>query len=106
MLWIWTGLKFCGLVELSYIQLQALVFVTGIMGKEGRQAVRNSDYAFAKFRFLMKALLVHGHFYYIRMSNLVQYFFYKVRISQFLKHLQFSQDLCRGYLTIPKNKIW
>ncbi|XP_060583467.1 phospholipid-transporting ATPase IF-like isoform X3 [Ruditapes philippinarum] len=49
----------------------------GIMGKEGRQAVRNSDYAFAKFRFLMKALLVHGHFYYIRIANLVQYFFYK-----------------------------
>ncbi|XP_053404518.1 phospholipid-transporting ATPase IF-like isoform X2 [Mercenaria mercenaria] len=49
----------------------------GIMGKEGRQAVRNSDYAFAKFHFLMKALLVHGHFYYIRIANLVQYFFYK-----------------------------
>ncbi|XP_052218556.1 phospholipid-transporting ATPase IF-like isoform X1 [Dreissena polymorpha] len=49
----------------------------GIMGKEGRQAVRNSDYAFARFRFLQKALLVHGHFYYIRLSNLVQYFFYK-----------------------------
>ncbi|XP_052783537.1 phospholipid-transporting ATPase IF-like isoform X3 [Mya arenaria] len=49
----------------------------GIMGKEGRQAVRNSDYAFAKFRFLKKALLVHGHFYYIRLSNLVHYFFYK-----------------------------
>ncbi|MBN3274402.1 AT11B ATPase, partial [Polyodon spathula] len=49
----------------------------GIMGKEGRQAVRNSDYAIARFRFLSKLLLVHGHFYYIRIANLVQYFFYK-----------------------------
>lgn len=52
---------------------------TGIMGKEGRQAVRNSDYAIARFKFLAKLLLVHGHFYYIRIATLVQYFFYKVR---------------------------
>uniref|UniRef100_A0A3Q2ZSE6 Phospholipid-transporting ATPase n=1 Tax=Kryptolebias marmoratus TaxID=37003 RepID=A0A3Q2ZSE6_KRYMA len=50
----------------------------GIMGKEGRQAVRNSDYAIARFKFLAKLLLVHGHFYYIRIATLVQYFFYKV----------------------------
>ncbi|XP_072111314.1 phospholipid-transporting ATPase IF isoform X1 [Mobula birostris] len=49
----------------------------GIMGKEGRQAVRNSDYAIARFCFLTKLLFVHGHFYYIRISHLVQYFFYK-----------------------------
>ncbi|KAL3847179.1 hypothetical protein ACJMK2_018103 [Sinanodonta woodiana] len=49
----------------------------GMMGKEGRQAVRNSDYAFARFKFLRRALLMHGHYYYIRLSNLVLYFFYK-----------------------------
>ncbi|XP_022336878.2 phospholipid-transporting ATPase IF-like isoform X6 [Crassostrea virginica] len=49
----------------------------GIMGKEGRQAVRNSDYAFAKFRFLQRLLLVHGHYFYYRLATLVQYFFYK-----------------------------
>ncbi|KAK3094796.1 hypothetical protein FSP39_006359 [Pinctada imbricata] len=49
----------------------------GIMGKEGRQAVRSSDYAMAKFKFLMRLLLVHGHFFYVRISTLVQYFFYK-----------------------------
>lgn len=52
--------------------------LTGIMGKEGRQAVRNSDYAIARFKFLSKLLFVHGHFYYIRIATLVQYFFYKV----------------------------
>ncbi|XP_020925540.1 probable phospholipid-transporting ATPase IF isoform X16 [Sus scrofa] len=49
----------------------------GIMGKEGRQAARNSDYAIARFKFLSKLLFVHGHFYYIRIATLVQYFFYK-----------------------------
>lgn len=50
----------------------------GVIGKEGRQAARNSDYAIPKFKHLKKMLLVHGHFYYIRISELVQYFFYKV----------------------------
>ncbi|XP_049950032.1 phospholipid-transporting ATPase IF-like isoform X1 [Schistocerca serialis cubense] len=49
----------------------------GIVGKEGRQAVRCSDFAFARFRFLRRTLLVHGHWYYERISTLVLYFFYK-----------------------------
>lgn len=49
----------------------------GIMGKEGRQATMSADFALAKFKFLRKALLVHGHWYYIRISNIIQYFFYK-----------------------------
>uniref|UniRef100_A0A8C6WUV2 Phospholipid-transporting ATPase n=1 Tax=Neogobius melanostomus TaxID=47308 RepID=A0A8C6WUV2_9GOBI len=49
----------------------------GVMGKEGRQAARNSDYAIPKFKHLKKILLVHGHYYYIRIAELVQYFFYK-----------------------------
>ena len=50
----------------------------GIMGKEGRQAVRCSDYAFHRFYYLKRVLLVHGHYFYIRLANTVQYFFYKV----------------------------
>lgn len=49
----------------------------GIMGKEGRQASMSSDFAIAKFRFLRKALLVHGHWYYVRITTLALYFFYK-----------------------------
>ncbi|XP_067947974.1 phospholipid-transporting ATPase IF-like isoform X2 [Watersipora subatra] len=49
----------------------------GIMGKEGRQAARSSDFAFGRFRFLQKTILVHGHNYYVRLAILVQYFFYK-----------------------------
>lgn len=49
----------------------------GIMGKEGRQAAMSADFAFTKFKYLRKALLVHGHWYYLRISFLMQYFFYK-----------------------------
>lgn len=56
------------------------------MGKEGRQAARNSDYAIPKFKHLKKMLLVHGHYYYIRIAELVQYFFYKVGAPHRLSH--------------------
>lgn len=49
----------------------------GIVGKEGRQAARCADYAFANFCMLKKVLLVHGHYYTQRLSLLVLYFFYK-----------------------------
>lgn len=49
----------------------------GVMGKEGRQAVRCSDFAFARFRFLKRVLLIHGHYYYVRVAMMVQYSFYK-----------------------------
>jgi len=49
----------------------------GISGNEGMQAVRASDYSFAQFRFLVKLLLVHGHWNYRRVAFLILYCFYK-----------------------------
>jgi phospholipid-translocating P-type ATPase (flippase) len=49
----------------------------GISGKEGRQAVNNSDFAIAQFRFLKRLLLVHGRWNYRRMARTVVYFFNK-----------------------------
>lgn len=49
----------------------------GIVGKEGRQAARCADYAFAKFCMVKKLLLVHGHYFSTRLAILVLYFFYK-----------------------------
>ena len=49
----------------------------GIFGKEGRQAARCSDFALGRFKYLRRVLLVHGHWYYIRLATLIQYFFYK-----------------------------
>jgi len=48
-----------------------------ILGNEGRQAARASDYAMGKFKFLKRLLLVHGHYSYVRISYTIQYFFYK-----------------------------
>ena len=60
-----------------FFTLVHLYVFEGVMGKEGRQAVRCSDFAFARFKFLRRVLLVHGHWYYLRIATLVQYFFYK-----------------------------
>eukprot|EP00051_Salpingoeca_urceolata_P021873 m.348924 g.348924 ORF g.348924 m.348924 type:complete len:513 (+) comp19880_c0_seq4:24-1562(+) len=49
----------------------------GILGKEGRQAARSSDYAFGRFELLARLVLVHGHYSYRRIAMTVQYFFYK-----------------------------
>lgn len=49
----------------------------GIVGKEGRQAARCSDYAIAKFSMIKKMLLVHGHYFSDRLSIMVLYSFYK-----------------------------
>jgi phospholipid-translocating P-type ATPase (flippase) len=49
----------------------------GISGREGLQAVRASDYSIARFRFLSRLLLVHGHWSYVRVSKFMFGSFYK-----------------------------
>jgi phospholipid-translocating ATPase len=49
----------------------------GIRGKEGLQAARVADYSIAKFRFLQRLLLVHGHWNYVRTANYVLATFWK-----------------------------
>ena len=41
----------------------------GIAGREGLQAARTSDYSIAQFRFLVKLLLVHGRWNYVRVCK-------------------------------------
>lgn len=49
--------------------LLGLQIGVGISGKEGRQAVNNSDFAIAQFRFLKRLMLVHGHWDYRRICK-------------------------------------
>lgn len=49
----------------------------GITGKEGLQAARVSDYSIAQFRFLLKLLLVHGQWNYVRTCKYVLGTFWK-----------------------------
>ncbi len=77
----------------------------GLYGKEGCSAVRSADFAFAKFKFLKRLLLVHGFLFYTRASILVQYFFYKnlsFAICQFYFSFYdgFSNSVIQIYLFI------
>lgn len=49
----------------------------GISGKEGMQAVNSSDYAIARFKYLLPLLFVHGRWNYQRISRVICYSFYK-----------------------------
>lgn len=57
--------------------IQAANVGVGIAGREGNQAVMASDFSMARFRFLERLLLVHGHWSYSRLANMMLYFFYK-----------------------------
>lgn len=57
--------------------IQAANIGVGIMGKEGTQAVRASDYAFGEFRFLKRLICVHGRYSYMRLALIIMYSFYK-----------------------------
>ena len=48
----------------------------GIIGKEGMQAVNNSDFAIGQFRFLRGLMLVHGRQNYRRFAVFALYMFY------------------------------
>ncbi|XP_061451009.1 probable phospholipid-transporting ATPase IM isoform X2 [Rhineura floridana] len=61
----------------------------GISGQEGTQAILNSDYSFAQFRYLQRLLLVHGRWSYFRMCKFLCYFFYK-NVAFTLVHFWFG----------------
>lgn len=56
----------------------------GICGQEGMQAVMASDFALARFRFLRKLLLVHGHWCYDRLARMTLYMWFKNAVSPWL----------------------
>mmetsp|Transcript_9308 Transcript_9308/g.20283 ORF Transcript_9308/g.20283 Transcript_9308/m.20283 type:complete len:1212 (-) Transcript_9308:89-3724(-) len=45
----------------------------GISGREGRQAVNNSDFSIAQFRFVVRLLLIHGRENYRRHATVIRY---------------------------------
>eukprot|EP00210_Caulerpa_lentillifera_P001725 g1657.t1 len=57
--------------------IQAADVGIGIAGKEGRQAVNNSDYALIQFRHLTRLLLVHGQLSRYRLARLIKFSFFK-----------------------------
>lgn len=70
------------LMNFNYnIQFRITNKIVGIMGKEGRQATRAADFSIVRFKHLRKVIMVHGHYFYVRLAVLVMYFFYKVRFN-------------------------
>lgn len=63
--------------------IQAAHVGIGIAGKEGLQAAMACDFAIARFKFLSRLLLVHGHWSYYRLANTFLYFLYKNAVSIF-----------------------
>ena len=55
----------------------------GIVGKEGRQAANNADFAIGQFKFLKPLLLVHGRWNYIRQSRVFLYSMHKNMVITF-----------------------
>lgn len=84
----------------------------GIAGLEGLQASRSSDFSIAKFRFLVRLLLVHGSWSLHRLSRVVHYTIYK-NLTVFLCQFwyawmnQFSgQSFCSSKLLMCYNLVF
>ncbi|MCJ1407610.1 hypothetical protein MMC19_001681 [Ptychographa xylographoides] len=59
----------------------------GITGREGLQAARASDYSIAQFRFLVRLLLVHGRWNYVRICKYTLGTFWKETLFYFTQVL-------------------
>jgi phospholipid-translocating P-type ATPase (flippase) len=57
--------------------IQAAHVGVGIIGLEGAQAVRASDYAFTQFQCLKRLLTVHGRYSYYRLSRMIYFSLFK-----------------------------
>lgn len=75
----------------------------GLTGKEGLQAARSSDYSIAQFRFLLKLLLVHGRWNYIRIAKYILGTFYK---EMFLFLTQAIYQRFVGYTATSLHENW
>jgi phospholipid-transporting ATPase len=84
----------------------------GILGREGRQAANNSDFAIPRFRYLKRLMTVHGRLSLVRLSGLVRYTFYKNFVFCLPQLWLFTQvnwsptTLYDGFLLATYNLLW
>jgi magnesium-transporting ATPase (P-type) len=57
--------------------LQSASVGVGIIGREGRQAANNSDFAVPRFSGLRRLLACHGRLSIVRLAQVIRYMFYK-----------------------------
>lgn len=75
----------------------------GIAGKEGLQAARTADYSIAQFRFLVKLLLVHGRWNYVRVCKYTLGTFWK---EMFFYLVQATYQRWTGYTGTSLYEPW
>jgi phospholipid-translocating ATPase len=68
----------------------------GVEGVEGRQASKAADFSIARFRFLRRLLLVHGHTAFQRTAYIVQQSFYKSMMIAWVQLLYNVHTLFSG----------
>ena len=84
----------------------------GIIGREGRQAASNSDFAITRFKHLKRLLAVHGRLSLVRLSGVIRYMIYKNIVFCFphlwyFMHTNWSPTtLFDGWLLATYNLIW
>lgn len=92
----------------------------GIEGVEGRQAAKAADFSVARFHFLARLLLVHGHTAFQRTSYIVQLSFYKSMMIAWVQLLfniytlysgisfwnSFALTMWNGLYTIPSTFLY
>ena len=64
-------------MEMDVEMIQKANIGVGIYGLEGLRAIQASDYGLVSFQCLWKLIFVHGHWSYIRISELILFFYYK-----------------------------
>jgi magnesium-transporting ATPase (P-type) len=72
---------------LDVAMIQAATIGIGVIGREGSQAARASDYAIPRFRHLVRLIAVHGRYSYIRNSDYLHLSFYKNNMLVFMQLL-------------------
>ncbi|EAY06606.1 phospholipid-translocating P-type ATPase, flippase family protein [Trichomonas vaginalis G3] len=84
----------------------------GIIGREGRQAAQNSDFAITRFKHLKRLLAVHGRLSLVRISGVVRYMVYKnlvfslVNIPFFYFTRWTPSPIFDGWLMATYNLMW
>lgn len=84
----------------------------GLIGREGRQAAQNSDFAITRFKHLKRLLAVHGRLSLVRISGVVRYMVYKNLVFTLtsVPFFYFTQwtpsPLFDGWLMATYNLMW
>lgn len=68
----------------------------GIIGREGTQAMRASDYAILEFKFLKTLLCIHGRYSYLRVSKMVYHSFYKNFVLTLIQFFYITKSFWSG----------